>query len=76
MRVDDYDWKGLPPNLVEWLEDVTELINAGKISIRYYGTTTPSSVTAGQQGEMLLVKDGVTWKVYIYTDSTDTWQQI
>lgn len=73
MRVDDYDWKGLSPDLVEWLDDVTQLLNTGKYALYYYGTTTPSATSLGQQGESMIGKDGVNWYLYIYRDDTDKW---
>ena len=75
MRIDEYDWKRLPPDLVEWITDVTELLNAGKYAMRYYGSTPPTATTPGQQGEFMVAKDGASWYIYVYTDSTDTWRK-
>ena len=62
-RLDDYDWKNLPPDLVEWLITCTDIINLGKYSARSL-TTIPTAATLGFAGEFGIAKDGVNWFVY------------
>lgn len=74
MRIEDYNWRGLPPDLVEWLTDVTDLLNTGRYQFRL--GSVPTASTAGNEGEHIMAKDGSTWYLYIYTDSTDKWKRL
>lgn len=74
MRLDEYDWKGLPPDLIEWLQDCTELINLGKYSTR--NISVPTSLSAGYEGEFGIAKDGNYWYLFVYTGATDTWKKV
>lgn len=74
IKIEDYDWRKLPPDLVEWLGDVTELLNLGKYAFNA-GAVPPTSATPAQTGENTFVKDGATWYLYIYTGVTDGWKK-
>ena len=74
MRLEDYDWKGLPPNLVEWLQDCTDIINQGKYQA-YIGTAPTSGTTPGQQGDIIVAQDGATWYIYVCVDGSNTWKK-
>jgi len=74
MRIEDYTFTGLPPNLVEWISDVTDLLNQGLYQMKR--GQIPTANTGGQEGEHVYAKDGITWYLYVYVDSTDTWKKI
>ncbi len=73
MRINDYDWQDLPPDLVEWLSDVTDLLNNGRYANRV--ATPPSASTPGNPGEIIIAQDGTTWYLYAYLNNTDKWQR-
>lgn len=74
-KLDSYDWKGLPPDLIEFLEDLTEFWNTGRIPLQYSASPPTSSTSADGPG-ILISKDGATWNIYIYTNATDKWYKV
>jgi hypothetical protein len=74
-KLDSYDWRGLPPDLVEWLNDCTDIINLNMYEAKAF-PTPPTSSTAGTQGWFGIAKDGSSWFLYFYTDGTDKWQKV
>ena len=74
MLLDDYDWRGLPPDLVEWLTDTTALLNGGQYQNAQ--GSIPDSDTRGQVGQTIFAKDGATWYLYFYTGTDDGWKKV
>lgn len=74
MKIDEYDFKGLSPDLIEWINSVTELLNVGKYSFR--SGVVPTSGTRGQSGDHVIAKDGASWYFFIYSNDTDGWKKL
>lgn len=74
MRIDVPTTAGLKPEVANWINDISDLLNFGKYQTPL--NTVPTAATAGQQGEMTYAKDGSTWYLYIYTNSTDGWKKV
>lgn len=75
MRLDEYDFRGLPPDLIEWLQDCTSIINLGEYQMKQMASP-PTSSTPAQNASFGVAKDGSTWYLYIYTNATDGWQKV
>lgn len=73
--LDEYDFKRLPPDLVEFLGDLTTYWNAGRFPV-YYDGSPPTSSTLSDGPSIRIAKDGSTWYIYVYTDSTDGWKKV
>lgn len=73
--VDEPDVRGVSPEIAEWIYAITEIINGGLLNLKYYGSP-PTSSTRASEREVGFSKDGSTWYVYIYTNSTDGWRKI
>ena len=74
MRIEDHSWRGLQPDLVNWLNDVTELLNSGGYQIS--SSSVPASTTGENTGGHRIAKDGSTWYLYIYTGTDDGWKKV
>ena len=75
MKLDSYDWRGLPPDLIEWLEDCTDIINLNMYEAKFFASP-PTSTTLGTQGWFGVAKDGASWYLYLYSGDTDKWQKV
>ena len=75
MKLDSYDWRGLPPDLIEWLEECTDIINLNQVECKFFGAP-PTSATVATQGWFGIAKDGANWYMYIYSGSSDGWQKV
>ena len=74
MRLEDYDWKGLPPDLTEWLQDATDILNQGKYQVTV-GSPPVSGTTPGNSGDVIVALDGATYYIYINVDGGTTWKK-
>ena len=74
MRLDDYSWKGLPPDLVEWLDSCTKVINLGLYAQQVYASP-PTAATISEAGNFGLAKDGASWYIFVYTGD-DGWYKV
>ncbi len=74
-KLNDYDWKGLNPDLVEFLQDITSYWNTGRIPLQNVGAP-PTSTTQADGPLIRLEKDGASWFLYCYTNETDGWKKV
>ena len=75
MKLDTYDFRGLPPDLIEWLDECTDVVNLNLYEAKKFATP-PTSSTVGNQGLFGVAKDGASWYWYVYTDTTDKWWKV
>lgn len=72
MKLDDADLKGSPQNLINFKDQVLNLINFGKYQKQVL-SAPPSFL--GQRGEELYVMSGATGALYVCTSGgTSTWR--
>ncbi len=72
--LEDNVWINVPAELAEYLEDLTQFWNAGKIPADI-AAAPPTSTTGSDGPAIRFAKDGANWKIYVYTNSTDKWQE-
>ena len=58
---------------MEWLQDMTNLVNQGKYSMQT--RAYPTGATRGTSGDFHIAKDGTKWYLYVYCDNTDKWRK-
>lgn len=66
MKIDEYDIKGVPVEIREWVEDVTLLFNNGKYLTPVVGVA-PS--WKGRDGEYVMYSKGNVHRIYFYLNN-------
>lgn len=69
------EWKDLPSDLIEFLQDLTLYWNTGRVPLQS-AATPPTSSTEAEGPCIKIAKDGATWYLYVYTNSTDGWKKV
>ena len=71
MKIQDYDFVGVPPQVKDFKDDVTFLLNFGKYQ---YQITTNTPTWTGRAGEGVISISGGTGRLYFCTtDNSSAW---
>lgn len=63
MKLDDYDFARLPSEVIDFKDDVRQLLNFGKAQFQVVAT---APTFAGRAGEVTLLRNGTDGRLYVY----------
>lgn len=68
-KLQDYTLKGLPDEIVQFKDDVRQLINFGKYQPQVLSSSTAPTL-AGRAGEFVWWRNGTDGRLYVYMGSS------